>query len=119
MLHDIVSCVVRSKKNVIHETIYKHWVAIFGGPKKILVDNGGEFTSSDFIIFCENVNIRIWTTIAESPWSNAGVIERHDAVLGLTMTQTIADSNCDLEIAVFWVVSAKNPPASNNGFSPN
>ena len=48
MLHDIVSHVQLDLKKggytrkVILEKIFKLWVAIFGSPKKLLVDNGGE-----------------------------------------------------------------------------
>ena len=48
---------------------------------------------------CENFNIRIRTTAAESPWSN-GLVEDHNAILGITATKTIHESKCDLELAV-------------------
>ena len=48
----IVSCAVDKKKEVLLKKIFKNWVAIFGSPpKKILVDNGGKFTNTDFIKF--------------------------------------------------------------------
>ena len=63
-----VSCVIHSKrKEDILEIIFKIWMAIFGSPKSFLVDNGGEFNNSEFISFCENFNINIKTTAAESP----------------------------------------------------
>ena len=40
----------------------------------VLVDNGGEFNNGEFTSLCENFNINIKTTAAESPWSN-GLIE--------------------------------------------
>ena len=51
-----------------------------------------------------------------SPSSN-GLIEQHDAVLGLKVTKTINGTNCDLQTAVVWTSSAKNS-LTNNGFSP-
>ena len=39
---------------------------------------------------CENFNIRICSTAAESPWSNV-LIERHNAILCLTVTKTMED----------------------------
>ena len=68
-------------------------------------DNGGEFVSSDFPIFCENFNVTICTMAAESRWSN-GLIERHN-VSGLTVTKTIKDTHCDLETAVAWGINSK------------
>ena len=45
------------------------------------------------------MNIQICTTIAESPWSN-GLVERHNAVLGMTVSKVMKDVNCQLEVAV-------------------
>ena len=56
--------------------------------KKNLVDNGGELDNTEFETLCENFNIKIYTSAAESPWSN-GLIERHNAILDLTVTKTI------------------------------
>ena len=82
------------------------------------MDNGGEFANDEFITFCENLNIRICITAAESPWSN-GLVEHHNAILGLTVTKTIEETKCNLDIAVAWAVSAKNSLKNVNGFSPN
>ena len=113
------SCVINSKrKEVIVQKIFIIWIAIFGQPLSFLVDNGGEFANDEFVTFCENMNIHIKTTAAESPWSN-GLVERHNAVLGLTVEKTMLDSNCDLETAVSWAVSAKNSLRNVNGHSPN
>ena len=50
-----------------------------------------------------------------SPSSN-GLIEQHDALVGLKVTKTINGTNCDLQTAVVWTSSAKNSLTSN-GFS--
>ena len=63
-----VSCVIYSKrKEVIVKKIFQHWIGSFGHPKKILIDNGGEFCNDEFKTLCESFNIRICTTAAESP----------------------------------------------------
>ena len=98
--------------------MFENWITIFGSPGKILVDNGGEFCNKEFVTFCENLNIRICTTAAESPWSN-GLVEHHNAVLGLTVSKTMEDAHCDLNIALAWGVSAKNALKNVHGFSPN
>ena len=114
-----VSCVIHSKKKeVIIRNIFKHWISIFGHPKKFLVDNGGEFCNEEMITLSENFNIRICTTAAESPWSN-GLVERHNAILGLTVSKTIEDTKCDLELALSWALSANNSLKNVNGYSPN
>ena len=62
--------------------------------------------------------MKIKTTAAESPWSN-GLIERHNGIIGESVTKTIEDVGCNLEIALAWAISAKNSLQNNNGFSPN
>ena len=73
-------------------------MSIFGSPKKFLVDNGREFDNEDFRSLCENVNICILTTAAESLWTN-GLIEKHNAIVGYTVTKTMEDDGCNLEQA--------------------
>ena len=90
----------------------------FGTPNKFLSDNGGEFISDEFVSMCENLNIRICTTAAYSPWSN-GLVERHNAILGLTVSKILDDTECDLNVAVAWAVSAKNSLRNVHGYSPN
>ena len=114
-----VSCPIRNKKKEsIVSKIFQHWIGSFGHPRKILVVNGGEFDNKDFIDFSESLNIRICTTASESLWRN-GIVERHNAILGLTVSKTMEDTNCNLELAVAWAVSAKNALKNINGFSPN
>ena len=111
------SCVIRSKKKeVIVKKLFQIWISTFGHPKKIFVDNGREFENSEFMSFCENMNIRILTTAAESPWSN-GLVERHNAVLGLAVSKIVDDKKCDLELATTWAISAKNALKNVNGYS--
>ena len=61
------SCVVNSKKKeLIVKKIFQYWIEIFGHPNKTLVDSGGEFNNTEFQTLCENFNIRICTTAADS-----------------------------------------------------
>ena len=57
------------------------WIAIFGPPKRLLSDNGGEFVSHAFESMRESFNITQLTTAAEAPFSN-GVCERHNGLIG-------------------------------------
>ena len=114
-----VSCVIKTKrKEEIVKQLFKHWVSVFGYAKRFLVDNGVEFNNSEFITFCENLNIKVCTTAAESPWSN-GLVERHNAILGLTVSKVMEDTTCDIEIALAWAICAKNTIKNVCGFSPN
>ena len=111
--------VIKSKQsNVIIQNFLKHWISIFGTPISVFSDNGGEFVSKDFIDFCENFNIKIKTTAAESPWSN-GICERHNAIITETLLKVKEDSKCDWETALAWALSAKNSLINVNGFSPH
>ena len=40
-------------------------------------------------------------------------------MLGLTVSKTMNDTNCDLDVAVAWAISAKNSLKNVHGFSPN
>ena len=110
------SCVIYTKRK--KEIIFQIWISIFGSAKKFLIDNGGEFDSDEFRSLCENVNIRICTTAAESPWSN-GIVEKHSAATpGFSVQKIMDDLKCDLSLAVAWAVSAKNALHNVHGFSP-
>ena len=117
MVHH-VTYTPKEKKKLLKRS-FRYRVSIFGSAKKFLVDNGGEFDKDEFRSLCENVNIRICTTAAESPWSN-GIVERHNAALGFSVQKIMDNLKCDLSLAVAWAVSAKNALQNVHGcFSPN
>ena len=76
----------------------------------------GGFSNDEFKTFCQNLNIKICTTAAKSPWSN-NLVECHDVWLKLIVCKTIEEINCDLDVAVAWALSAKNSLKNGNGFS--
>ena len=52
--------VISSKDpEVIILAVLKIWVAYFGPPRKILTDNGGEFSNNDYRIMGEKLNTKI------------------------------------------------------------
>ena len=106
------------KKEVIISAVLKVWISLFGPPKKILTDNGKEFSNDDYREMGEKLNTRIVNTAAESPWSN-GINERHNAVLADMITKIMQDVKCSLKDAIVWAVSAKNALANVYGYSPN
>ena len=111
--------VISSKTaSVIIDGVMRHWVALFGSPKKILTDNGGEFNNNEFRSMGENFNIEMICTAAESPWSN-GVCERLNAVLKDNVLKILEENKCSLETALAWAVAARNSLHNNHGFSPN
>ncbi|GAB1599884.1 hypothetical protein Ahia01_000265900 [Argonauta hians] len=113
------AAVLKSKrKEEIVEKIFQHWIQIFGSPDTFLSDNGGEFNNNLMRELGELLNTKILTTAAESPCSN-GITERHNALLAGMVEKVMEDTNCSLEIAVAWSVSAKNALKNVHGFSPN
>ena len=112
------SCIIPDKKpETIIQNIFKIWVSVYGTPDKFLSDNGGEFANHDFVTMCESLGITIKKTAAESPWSN-GLVERHNLILSEMLDKVIADTHCNIEIAISWCVNAKNSLCNIHGFSP-
>ena len=70
----------------------------FGPPKKVLVDNGGEFNNDEFMEAMCAFDVFICATGAESPWSN-GMCERNHAVVD-EMLHKIVDDNPELTVSV-------------------
>ncbi len=94
------------------------WLRIFGPPAKILTDNGGEFQNEKVRIMYERWNIKMLTTPAESPWSN-GLCERTVGLIKEGIRKMTEEENVKKEMALGWVVFAKNCLSSKGGFSPN
>ena len=99
--------IIKSKQPaVIIQNFIQNWISLFGSPMKIFSDNGGEFSSEELTDFCENFNIKISTSAAESPWSN-GICERHNAILTELLLKIKEDIHCSWDIALAWAVNAK------------
>ena len=89
-----------------------------GAPGKILVDNGGEFANEEYKDMCENFNIMVCHTAAESPWQN-GICERNHCVVDNCVIKILEEEpNMKLETALAWAVNAKNALKNYDGFSP-
>ena len=109
---------VKNKEpDTIINKLIMQWFTMFGPPKKIMTDNGGEFNNENMKELCERYNIEATYTAAESPWSN-GIVERLNGILGEHLERTLMDGE-KLEEAIAWVVLAQNSLDNNKGFSPN
>ena len=106
------------ESSTIITAVFKHWIAYFGAPGNFLTDNGREFDNQEFRDMCQNLNVVVMTTAAQSPWSN-GVVERHNGILGEMVTKTMCDSKYPFETVLGWAVSAKNALGSVHGYSSN
>ena len=114
------AAVIRSKeKEEIIDKVFKHWVALFGCPRKVLSDNGGgEFNNELFRDMAQLLNTQVLSTAAESPWQN-GITERHNAIISNMVDRILEDVNCSIEVALAWALSAKNSLKNVFGYSPN
>ena len=108
-----------SSKNpeVVLKSILKNWIVIHGTPLKFLSDNCGEFANEEFINLCEQFNITVKRTAAESPWSN-GLVERHNLVIAEMLKKVLHDTDCDFDLGLSWCINAKNSLENVQGYSP-
>ncbi len=116
--YSAASRINNKKPESVIQCILTHWIRIFGQPKYFLFDNGGEFDNNELKNMCEKFNIHIKTTAAESPWSN-GLCERANSILQDMVLKIMMDTNCSIDMAIPWAISAKNSLANTYGFSPN
>ena len=94
------------------------WIGIFGPPRRLLSDVGGEFVNfDDFNEMCDMFAISHTTTAGYSPFSN-GVVERHNGIIAQMVKALIDDLNIDLTVALSWCIQAKNNLLGVQGFSP-
>ena len=115
-----ISTIITSKDcQVVVDKVMQCWIGTgLGTPEKFLVDNGGEFSGDYFKDMCENLNIMVMHTAADSPFSN-GICERNHAVIDEMLMKIMADEpKCRLGTALAWAVHAKNSLHMVSGFSP-
>ena len=98
--------------------IFRFWITIFGAPRSILSDNGGEFNNEQMRCLGDHFGIKLMCTAAESPWSN-GVCERRNYLLGISVQRIMRETKVNVHIALSWAVAAHNSLHNHNGFSPN
>ena len=109
--------VVSKNSTLILDKILQEWVGIFGVPRKLLSDCGGEFTSQEMREVSSHLNIMKYTTAAEAPWQN-GLCERVHQVTDMILTK-LKESypNVHLETLLAWANMARNSLQMYNGFS--
>ena len=80
------------KKEDIAEAVIKYWIAI-GAPRVILSDNGVEFNNELLREVCEQFNITMKSTAAETPRRSNGITEQQNAVLVKMIKKLKMDNN--------------------------
>lgn len=66
------------------------WICLYGAPRRVLGDGGGELQNDLFRILDERFEISVATTAAKAACST-GVCERHNAVVKRTVEALRAD----------------------------
>ncbi len=96
---------------------------MYGAPKRIIHDNGGEFKNGKVNTFLSLMGVRSSSTSAYSPFQN-GVVEKHNAVLKSTMNKMLAtynqseNKNMLVNTVLQHSVFAKNALLDHKGYSP-
>ena len=111
------NAVIIKSKSVVPQAFLRFWISLFGPPKTVFTDNGGEFVAEAIYDVCAAFNIKQDTTPGYSPWSN-GLCERQNQILTQMIHKVKDEQKCTWETALAWSVSAKNQLINNKGFSP-
>lgn len=107
------------KAETILQALLDGWILnLYGAPNNVLVDNGGEFYNSKFKDMCNNLNIRMYASAAESPFQN-GLCERNHSITDKIMEKMMEeDKSLTTSRALSAATFAKNCLVNVNGFSP-
>ena len=109
------------KPSYVAQKFIKHWIAPFGRPTRIVMDQGGEF-EKEWILMLEQYGIHSTTTGSHAGWQHA-LAERHGALLGVCWHALVVDfrieSRHEMAISLAAAVDAKNETVTRQGFSPN
>ncbi|KAG5868291.1 hypothetical protein JTB14_023318 [Gonioctena quinquepunctata] len=106
------------KADTIARAFVEQIIVRHGTPKKLLTDQGANFTSTLFKEVCKLLNIKKIQTSSYAPTSN-GQIERMHRVLKDMLSQYICDNQRDWDSWIPFVVMAyRGTIHSSTGFSP-
>ena len=112
--------IINSKKPAkIVNAFMTKWVSVYGTPKAVLHDLGGEFTGQEFKEMADILNVKDMSTAGFAPWSN-GYCEKHHAVTDAVLKSLVRDfPKHSLDVMLSWACMVKNTAYLKNGFSPN
>ena len=111
------------KPETVLNVIMRRWICVFGTPKRILHDRGGEFQNAQLLNFLNVMVLQSRPTSAYSPFTN-GVVERHNGVLKTTLDKVINDydyienKHVRTNTALCHALNAKNALLDYHGYSP-
>lgn len=108
------------KASYVAKKFIKHWVAVFGRPERIVMDQGGEF-ERDWILILEQYGIFSTTTGSHAGWQHA-LAERHGGLLGITWHANVVNfrvvSREDMALSLAAAIEAKNETVIDVAIAP-
>ena len=97
------------------------WVATFGPPRVMVVDQGREFISWEMEEYASSQSILLHHIAVQAPWQN-GVAERSGGILKTLLAAIVTSKTVigkdDMELALSEAVSAYNGDINESGASP-
>ena len=109
----------RKPKHVIGK-VTSEWIAHYGVPNEVVIDQGGEF-EAEFIATCEEFGVDTRCVGSHAPWQH-GLAERHGSILGTIWDKlvhqfgTAGSRKAKALLAV--CCQAKNATITRNGLTP-
>ena len=99
----------------------RHWIMIYGVPRRVTHDQGGEFEQS-FVATLEAYAITSDVTAAHAGWQLAAG-ERHGEIMGTLISAIVAEHGVEgyrsMKLAIAAAAAAKNATLTRDGFTPN
>ena len=109
------------RSDYVASKFLKHWLQVYGSPKVIVHDQGGEFEGA-FVALLEQFSISSRVTGAHAPWQLA-VGERHGSMLGQALQAIVSEQGIEgykgMKEALSCACMAKNATVTRDGFTPH
>ena len=116
--YQVATVINRKTPDQVINAIFEKWIQYFGIPDKVLSDNGGEFSNAEMQEVSNRINLKLFTTGAQSPWQN-GICERNHAHTDNILQSVLRDyPQLSLKSALTWACTAKNSLTTIHGYSP-
>jgi transposase InsO family protein len=116
--YQVATVINRKTPDQVINAIFEKWIQYFGIPDKVLSDNGGEFSNAEMQEVANRINLKLFTTGAQSPWQN-GICERNHAHTDNILQSVLRDyPQLSLKSALTWACTAKNSLTTIHGYSP-
>lgn len=118
--HQAVLLRSRNPGHVAQKFLSK-WVAMFGIPTWISLDQGGEW-EAEFILFLEHHAVGTKFTGSHAAWQ-LGHTERHGALLGIAWSALVFEHQVQdrngMKVTLMCAIQAKNQVVTRRGYSAN